>query len=222
MVNLLFAFLMASEPVDSPVTEIALSHVSPMWALEVLGGTRSEHGVLAGDWIPEGVRVEADLERNTIQLEGDGEDVRTAVEMVRKVDVAPEQVNLDARIENSVIGRAWRTSTTLCNDQPLVISEETSGLKVEFKVQNRDDGLFDLFISNGRGAVVSKLRVRAQPGETFIYEEGRVLSTFDRSLNFDRKLPREIDGMEVNLISQEGAYPAGQRIAFQLSRVRHD
>ncbi|MGE0001603.1 MAG: hypothetical protein AB7F50_00695 [Fimbriimonadaceae bacterium] len=220
MVQLLIALVMASENPDSPVIEVALRNVSPMWALEMLGSARSEEGVLAGDWIPDGVRVKADLERNTILLEGDRGDIGTAIDLIRQVDVAPAQVNLDARIENSMLGRAWRTSTTLCSDQPLVISEETSGLKVEFKARFRDDGSYDLWIENGRGGVVSKLRLRARPGETFVYEEGKVVSTFDRSLNFDRKLPREIDGLNVNLFSQEGSYPAGQRIAFQLRRVR--
>lgn len=220
MVQLLFALVMALEQPDGPVTEVALRNVSPMWALEMLGSTRSEEGVLGGDWIPDGVRVKADLERNTILLEGEQGDIRTALKMIRSVDVAPKQVNLDARIENSVIGRAWRTSTTLYSDQPLVISEETSGLKVEFKARFRDDGTYDLWIENGRGGVVSKLRLRARPGETFVYDEGKVVSTFDRSLNFDRQLPGEIDGLNVNLFSQEGSYPAGQRIAFQLRRVR--
>lgn len=220
MVYLLFALVVASEPPATPVTEIALDHVSPVWALEMLGSMRSDEEVLGENWIPDGVHVKADMERNTIQLEGDREDVQTAMEMIRRVDVAPEQVNLEARIENSVIGRAWRTSTTLCNDQPLVISEESSGLRVEFKTRYREDGSYDIWIENGRGGVVSKLRLRARPGETFVYEDGEVLSTFDRTLNFDRKLPNEIDGLSVNLFSQEGAYPAGQRIAFQLSRVR--
>lgn len=220
MVFVLSVLAATLSPPDAPVTEVALENVSPLWAIEMLGSARSEQGVLGGDWIPDGVKVEADLERNTIVLTGPRKDVRSALKAIRAVDVAPPQVDIDARIENSVIGRAWRTSTTLCSDQPLIISEETSGLKVEFRARRRDDDTYDIWIENGRAGIVTKFRMRAKPGETFVYQEGRVVSVYDRDINFDRRLPRDIDGLGVTLYSQEGAFPAGQRIAFQLRRVR--
>jgi hypothetical protein len=186
----------------------------------MLGEPERGEGTVEAEWVPAGVRVTADFERNTIAIEGPRAEADRLIDAIRRLDVAPELVGIEARIESEPVGRSWHTSTTLNTDQPLVISEETSGVNVEFRASKRDDGRYDLAVTNGRGPTVSKFVVRIRPGETFCLGEEGLVSVHDRRLNFANPLPRKLSGLDVSMLSFEGTSPAGQRIAFQLRRIR--
>jgi hypothetical protein len=201
------------------IAEFSLRNVAASWALEMLGDPPRGEPTLVGEWIPRGAKVTADFERNTVLVEGTPDDAQKVRQALGRIDVLPDSVRLEARVESSRVGRSWHTSTTLFANQPLVIEETSSGVRVEFMAANRADGRYDLWITNARGVTRAKVQLRIKPGETFYLDEGRIVSVYERRLVLTDPLPRTLDGLTVSAITTEGSHPSGQRIAFQLRRI---